>query len=214
MTAIGNKQIFAENLSYYMKKKKVDRNQLCEDLGFKYSTVSEWLSAKKYPRIDSIEKMANYFGIVKSQLIEKNEPSNISAVIPSDKIYKIPVFASVSAGFGAYADEDVVDILPMVIDNPYDVPDMIGIQVKGNSMYPKIEDGDIIVVRKQESVDSGEVAVLLLDGNEGLVKKVVYRDDWIELHSFNPEYQTRRFEGAEVQRLRVVGKVLKVVKAL
>lgn len=214
MTAIGNKQIFADNLSYYMKKKKVDRNQLCEDLGFKYSTVSEWLSAKKYPRIDSIEKMANYFGIVKSQLIEKNEPSNISAVIPSDKIYKIPVFASVSAGFGAYADEDVIDILPMVIDNPYDVPDMIGIQVKGNSMYPKIEDGDIIVVRKQESVDSGDVAVLLLDGNEGLVKKVVYGDDWIELHSFNPEYQTRRFDGAEVQRLRVVGKVLKVVKAL
>lgn len=214
MTAIGNKQIFADNLSYYMKKKKVDRNRLCEDLGFKYSTVSEWLSAKKYPRIDSIEKMANYFGIVKSQLIEKNEPSNISAVIPSDKIYKIPVFASVSAGFGAYAAEDVVDILPMVIDNPYDVPDMIGIQVKGDSMYPKIENGDIIVVRKQESVDSGDVAVLLLDGNEGLVKKVVYGDDWIELHSFNPEYQTRRFEGAEVQRLRVVGKVLKVVKAL
>lgn len=214
MTALGNKQIFADNLSYYMKKKKVDRNQLCEDLGFKYSTVSEWLSAKKYPRIDSIEKMANYFGIVKSQLIEKNEPSNISAVITSDKIYKIPIFASVSAGFGTFAEGNVVEYLPMIIDNPYDVPDMIGIQVKGNSMYPKIEDSDIIVVRRQESVDSGDVAVIMIDGEEGVVKKVVYGDDWIELHSFNPEYQTRRFDGAEVQRLRVVGKVLKVVKSL
>ena len=78
MTSIGNKQIFADNLAYYMKNKNIDRNRLCEDLGFKYSTVSEWLSANKYPRIDSIEKMANYFGIAKSQLIEKKEPSNIS----------------------------------------------------------------------------------------------------------------------------------------
>lgn len=56
--------------------------------------------------------------------------------------------------------------------------------------------------------------MLLLDGEEGVVKKVLYGDDWIELHSFNPEYITRRFDGADVQRLRVVGKVLKVVKAL
>ena len=214
MTSIGNKQILADNLDYYMKKKKVDRNRLCEDLGFKYSTVSEWLSANKYPRIDSIEKMANYFGIVKSQLIEKNVISNISAILPSENIYQIPVFASVSAGLGAYAEENIIDYMPIVIDNSYDVPDMIGIKVKGDSMYPKIEDGDIIVVRKQESVDSGDVAVLLLDDNDGLVKKVVYGDDWIELHSFNPEYQTRRFDGPDVQRLRVVGKVLKVVKTI
>ena len=63
MTALGNKQIMADNIAYYMKLKGIDRNQLCEDLDFKYSTVSEWLSANKYPRIDSIEKMANYFGV-------------------------------------------------------------------------------------------------------------------------------------------------------
>ena len=77
-----------------------------------------------------------------------------------------------------------------------------------------MEDGDIIVVRKQESVDSGDVAVMLLDGEEGLVKKVIYGETWIELHSFNPEYKTRHFDDAEVERLRVVGKVLKVVKTL
>ena len=75
-------------------------------------------------------------------------------------------------------------------------------------MYPKIEDGDIIVVRKQDSVDSGDIAVLLLDGDEGLVKKVNYGSDWIELVSINPEYKPRRFEGREVLRLRVVGKVV------
>lgn len=208
MSALGNKQIMAENIARYMKRKGIDRNELCTDLNLKYSTVSEWLSANKYPRIDSIEKMANYFGISKSDLIEKYEPSNISAVIDSDTIYRIPVFESVSAGFGAYASDEIVDYIPVMIKNPYDVEDTIAIKVKGDSMYPKIEDGDIIIVRKQISVDSGDIAVLLLDGDEGLVKKVEYGKDWIELHSINPEYKTKRFDGREVLRLRVVGLVI------
>lgn len=76
MTALGNKQIMADNIAYYMSVKGVDRNQLCDDLNFKYSTVSEWLAAKKYPRIDKIEIMAAYFGITKSDLIEeRNQPN-------------------------------------------------------------------------------------------------------------------------------------------
>lgn len=76
MTALGNKQIMADNIAYYMSVKGVDRNQLCDDLNFKYSTVSEWLAAKKYPRIDKIEIMATYFGITKSDLIEeRNQPN-------------------------------------------------------------------------------------------------------------------------------------------
>ena len=134
--------------------------------------------------------------------------SNISCVIPQDNIYKIPVFETVSAGLGAYASDEVLDYIPVILSNPYDVEKTIAIKVKGDSMYPKIEDGDIIVVRKQDSVDSGDIAVLLLDGEEGLVKKVVYGPDWIELHSFNPEYMTRRFEGADVLRLRIVGLVI------
>lgn len=89
-------------------------------------------------------------------------------------MHLIPVFESVSAGFGAYACSDIVDYIPLFIDNPADVPDTICIKVKGDSMYPKIEDGDIVVVRKQSAVDSGQIAVVLIDNEEGLVKKVVY----------------------------------------
>lgn len=162
-----------------------------------------------------LKTISKYFRITVDELIGNDrEISNIRDVIPQDKVHMIPVYATVSAGFGAYAEDNIIDHLPMIIDNPYDVADTIGIRVKGDSMYPKIEDGDIIIVSKQESVDSGSVAVLLLDGEEGLVKKVEYGKDWIELHSFNPEYKTRRFEGADVLRLRVVGKVLKVVKSI
>ena len=68
-----NNEIFAKNLKFYMEQKKVDRYQLCEDLGFKYSTVCEWLSANKYPRMDKIEMLAKYFEINKSDLIEEKD---------------------------------------------------------------------------------------------------------------------------------------------
>lgn len=70
MSDIGNKEIFAENLKYYIDKSGKDRKELAKIWGFPYSTISEWINAKKYPRIDRIEIMANYFGIEKSDLIE------------------------------------------------------------------------------------------------------------------------------------------------
>lgn len=81
-------------------------------------------------------------------------------------------------------------------------------------MFPKIEEGDIIQVHKQDSVDSGTIAVILLDGDEGLVKRIEYGENWIELHSINPMFPIRRFEGPAVQRIQVVGAVKKVIKSI
>lgn len=78
--SLGNKEVMSNNLKYYMDKKGVDRNQLCSDLDLKYMTVSDWINAKTYPRIDKIELLANYFGINKSDLIE--EKSTIPSSIP------------------------------------------------------------------------------------------------------------------------------------
>ena len=181
-------------------------------VGVSKSTVKKWESGYiSNMRRDKIALLAKILQISPTELIDDDEPiepSNITAVIPESNIYQIPVFESVSAGFGAYASSEIIDYIPTVITNPADVKDTIAIKVSGDSMYPKIEDGDIIVVRKQDSVDSGDIAVLLLDGDEGLVKKVNYGSDWIELVSINPEYKPRRFEGREVLRLRVVGKVV------
>lgn len=144
--------------------------------------------------------------LVSERIKEMNIESNISAIYQKN-IRLLPVFESVSAGFGAYADDQVIDYCPFIISSEKEAAETIAIRVSGDSMSPKIEDGDIIRVHKQESVDSGSIAVVLLDGEEGLVKKVVYGDDWIELHSINPYYPVRRFEGEEVLRLRVVGLV-------
>lgn len=141
----------------------------------------------------------------------KNKP-NAEIISTGKNIYNIPVFSSVSAGFGAYACSDIVDYMPLFVQNEADVPDMLCIKVTGDSMYPKIEDGDIIVVRKQDSVDSGSIAVVLVDDDQGYVKKVFYDEETIELHSINPEYAPKIFRGAEVLRVRVVGLVKKIIK--
>lgn len=85
MSDLGNKEIFASNLNYYMKLYKKDRNDICKILEIPYTTLSDWLNAKKYPRIDKIELLANYFNIQKSDLIESKKENSTDSM---DK-YKI-----------------------------------------------------------------------------------------------------------------------------
>ena len=73
MSGLGNKDILSRNLRRYIEKSGKDRRELSEIWGFPYSSVSDWVNGKKYPRIDKIEVMANYFGIQKSDLIEDKE---------------------------------------------------------------------------------------------------------------------------------------------
>lgn len=70
---MDNKNVFASNLKLYMEVKGKSRNDISEALGISYFTVSDWVNGKKYPRMDKVEMLANYFGIQKSDLIEKKE---------------------------------------------------------------------------------------------------------------------------------------------
>lgn len=71
MSNIGNKETLSKNLKYYIERSGKERKELAEIWGFPYSTVTEWVNGRKYPRIDRIEIMADYFGILKSDLIEE-----------------------------------------------------------------------------------------------------------------------------------------------
>jgi transcriptional regulator with XRE-family HTH domain len=75
MDNLGNKTIMAENISYFMKRDNLDRRTLAALVGAPYTTVCDWLNANTYPRIDKIEKMANLFGVSKSDLVEKRPAS-------------------------------------------------------------------------------------------------------------------------------------------
>lgn len=72
MSGLGNKEIMSRNLKFYVTSSGKERAQICSDLGVSYSTFTDWLNGNKYPRIDSIELMANYFGVQKADLIEEH----------------------------------------------------------------------------------------------------------------------------------------------
>lgn len=73
MSNIGNKKTMAKNINYYLNSTNKSRAEVCKDLGVAYSTFTEWANGRSYPRIDKIERMANYFGIEKSDLIEEHD---------------------------------------------------------------------------------------------------------------------------------------------
>ena len=204
-----------------MQEKNIKASQISRDLRISSGNISDWKSGKATPTNAVLMAIANYLGTTADYLLgktdKKEKPSAKSedpnAVFLDDKkIYMLPIYESVSAGFGAQAQDNILDYLPCYITNQPEAEESLCIKVKGDSMYPKIEDGDIIQVHKQTSVDSGSIAVLLIDGEEGVVKRVVYGDDWIELHSINPMYPVLRYEGADVLRLQVVGLVKKIIK--
>ena len=134
--------------------------------------------------------------------------------MPKSNVFMRPLFNSVAAGFGVVADNTIVSYIPTFITTPSEQEQYIWISVQGDSMSPLIDDGSEILVKKQDCVDNGQIGVVLIDGEDAVVKKISYGDDWIELISVNPYYPPRRFEGADVQRVRVLGLVKKVSKNL
>lgn len=102
MSDLGNKEIFAKNLNYYMTINKKNRADVCRDLDIPYSTFTDWCNANIYPRIDKIELLANYFDIKKSDLVENKEKTDKlgNVVVP------IPLLGEVRAGYDYMAQEN------------------------------------------------------------------------------------------------------------
>lgn len=195
--------------------------QLSELLGVKEATVQRYESGEikniKHETIVALAEILKcspqYLMGWSNKLYEEDLKSNVVS-LPQQKIYMRPVYDSVSAGFGVMAQDTVVEYMPTYINCPAEQELYIWITVTGDSMSPLIDDGSKILVKKQTSVDSGQIAVVLIDGEDAVVKKVKYGDDWIELISINPYYPPRRFENADVQRIQILGLVKEVSKTL
>lgn len=203
-------------------------NAVAKEIGVSSGAVSEWKKGR-VPRFETLQKIADYFHVSVLDLlpedgrlnityegqtvsVQRSPSGNVSGVVEDSAVRMVPLFESVSAGFGALAVNSIVDYVPAVIISDCEALQTIAIRVHGDSMYPKIEDGDIVIVHKQDSVDNGTLAVVLVDNDEGFVKRVEYGPDWIHLISYNPIYPAIKFQGKDVLRVRVVGKVTKIIK--
>lgn len=201
-------------ISEVIEKSGYSYPELAKLTGISKSSLQRYATGetKKIP-LDCIEAIARATNVSPALLMGWEE-SNVGEIMSKDKIRMIPVFESVSAGFGASASEYIVNYMPLYIEHDYDAENTLAIKVVGNSMYPKIEDGDLIAVRKQSDFENGQVVVVLIDGEEGLVKKIYQDKNKITLVSFNPEYPDKVFIGEEINRLSIVGVVKQVIKTL
>jgi repressor LexA len=205
-----------ERIKQRRKELGLSVDELADKLGKNRATIYRYESneIEKLPTT-VLEPLADVLGVSPGFLMgwedEPSEPSNIE-LLPKNEVRMIPVFETVSAGFGAYASNEIIGYMPLYIESNYEAEETLCIKVKGDSMYPKIENGDIVQVHKQDSVDNGQIAVVLVDGDEGLVKKVFVYKDYIELISVNPEYPPKRFEKEEMNRVEIVGLVRKIIK--
>lgn len=113
--ALGNKEIMAKNISKYMEKAGIDRNKLSTDLGISYTTITDWIKGKTYPRIDKIELLANYFGISKSDLVE-DSVSDITTIynqLTEKRQAKVYNFADRQLREQKYGVADAGKIIPL-----------------------------------------------------------------------------------------------------
>lgn len=188
MSDLGNKEVFAKNLQYYMKLNNKTRNDVCRDLEIPYSTFTDWCNANIYPRIDKIQLLANYFGIQKSDLVENKEKSKTDAL--GNPVVSLPLVGTVKAGYNYLAQENWVGTVDVETSLVGDGKDYFALKVKGDSMAPVFIENDIVIIKKQNDCENNEFAVVIINGDEGTLKKIKKTDNGIILQPLNPAYRS------------------------
>lgn len=192
------RQIFSENLRKALAKNGKTQADLVSHLNVTKGAVSQWVNGRSSPSAETAIKIAEYLNIKLSDLTDEKPEGN--AEIPSQT--QVPLFASVSAGFGS-TREEAIGSFPVTNGGK----DVIAVLVSGDSMSPTIADGDTIIVKRQTSVDYGDIAVVRVD-EEHFVKKVEYTPEYIRLVSLNEKYPPIVLTGKDVLRCSVEGKVI------
>ena len=194
MGNLGNKKIMAENITYYMNKHQKSRNDMCEALGVKYTTFTDWVKGNSYPRIDKIELMANYFGISKADLVEKRNSTSTKNGVT------INVLGRVAAGIPIDCVEEIIDTEEITQDMA-STGEFFGLQIHGDSMEPRMKDGDVVIVRQQNDAETDNIVIAVVNGNEATCKRLKKYAEGIALISTNPSYEPMYFSNKEIAEL-------------
>jgi repressor LexA len=183
MANIGNKEVMSKNIRFYVEKINKDRREICKDLNVSYSTFSDWYNGNKYPRIDKIEAMANYFDIQKSDLIEEHSNNNII-----DISGMIPIVGKIPAGYPVLAQENIEGYMPTMMKNPNEY---FYLRVSGVSMINAgIPNGSLVLIHKQPCAENGEIVACRVNGNEATLKRFKPVDkNTVVLMPENPDFQ-------------------------
>lgn len=180
-------------------------------LGLSDKAVSTWENDLKIPRMSTLQNIADVFCVPTSYLIgEKDNKTHKGSV-------KIPVLGNVAAGTPITAVQEYIDIADS--DTWEEIPeflastgDFFALRINGDSMEPKMSRGDIVIVRQQSDVNSGEIGIVMTGDGEATCKKIKKRPDGIMLISTNPKYEPMFFTNQQIREMPVsiIGKVVEL----
>lgn len=188
------------------------QEELGKIAGVTNQAVSAWEKGDKEPKVQPLQKICAYFGLdISSFIDEKNDydaavaakdlPDNI---LPMPKMNKIPLLGTIACGEPILAAENIDD----EIDIPENIHADFALRCKGDSMVnDRINDGDIVYIRIQPSVNNGEIAAVLIE-DEATLKHVYIRSGSVILQPANPDYEPIVLAGEELNTVRVLGKAV------
>lgn len=215
---------FIERLNSLCVEKGISKRELERTAGLSIGSTSKWNEKNgKVPNATSQEKIANYFdvsidylmGRTDSMLERFNDQHDIEALSDFAKKYEkgqiIPVLGKVVAGIPIEAVEEILDY-EEIPERLAKCGNYFGLQIKGDSMSPRMTAGDVVIVRQQEDADSGDIVIVKVDGENATCKKLIKHVDGISLVSFNPSYAPIYYSNKEVQTfpVQILGKVVEL----
>lgn len=194
------------DIKWLRERKNLTQEEVAERVGVTKATVSKWEKGDiENMKRDKIAKLSEVFGISPLELLGMDIPKN---AIPIGDIVRIPVLGYIACGEPILADENVTEYREVFIK---DLPkgNLFFLQAKGDSMEPKIPDGSYVMLRKQPDVENGEIAAVIVNGdNEATLKRVRKLDDTILLEALNEKYAPYIIN--ENNPARIIGKAVKV----
>ena len=200
--------LFGKSLKRIRQEHNESQTELSAILGVARSAISMYESGAREPAFEILEAIADHYNVNMSQLLGENEVT--SSVARSS--VKIPVLGRVVAGVPIEAIEDILDYeeitQEMAAHGEY-----FALQVYGDSMEPKFSEGDVVIVRKQETVESGDIAIVLVNGDEATVKKIKKMPEGILLIANNTAvYEPTFYSNQQIEELpvRIIGKVVEL----
>lgn len=209
---------FSDMLVYLRKQCGLSQKDLADKTGLTRSAIGMYETGKREPDFETLEVFADFFNVNMDTLLGKSDIATsrqINALLPEAipldlaKGHRIPILGRISAGLPLYAEEHI---------EGYTITDLnggaeyFGLRVRGDSMNAiGINDGYIIIVRRQEEVEQGEIAVVLVDEEDATVKRFYCSDTTVTLmpQSTNPEHKPQMYDLSKTV-IRVLGKVVKV----
>lgn len=200
--------IIGKQISELRNTRGYTQEDLALKIGVSKQTVSNWETGLKVPRMGAIQKIADHFNVSKSFIIDGKDPIQVSNLNKVKSLAKIPVLGTITCGDPILAHENIESYIDEVEEN---LPsgELFYLKTQGDSMAPTIPQNSFVLIRKQEYVESGEIAAVIVNGdNEATLKRVKYQDDIVMLIPDNKAYEPIVI--TESNHARIIGKAVKV----